>query len=256
MNPNKPLLKIDRTEFNLIKSGIYRTHNIRFMFGDNGYYISKNLFNKIEHVISKMKIVGDLSFSFREFTDADVIKELDLKIDLSQIEHLKNVNDDIYLVSSKNIEKKSALMINKLVQELLDMGIIVKKVYYLNQSYFGNNKDINLRRLCNAILSIAYGLEIKEGKFIENADVVAYREVYYYDSNMVIANRIKKELNIFLNTILIQSKMSMEKFINTTFFVCEVTSNMLNRFITTKIAMYSQNIYKSFDMFKKMFNPQ
>ena len=46
--PNKPILRITKSDFNLIKKGVYKKDNIKFEMQGESYWISKDLFEQIK----------------------------------------------------------------------------------------------------------------------------------------------------------------------------------------------------------------
>ena len=46
--PNKPLIRISKSEFNLLRKGVYKKDNINFNIDGQTYWLSEELFNKIK----------------------------------------------------------------------------------------------------------------------------------------------------------------------------------------------------------------
>ena len=81
INPNKPIIKISQSEFNLIKKGIYRRTGQSILFGSSEFFITNELFEKIKLSCKKNKVeITDLSFSMQEFINPEIINEIQYKI--------------------------------------------------------------------------------------------------------------------------------------------------------------------------------
>ena len=98
-NPNTPILKIDQSDFNLIKKGVWKKTGTTLRISDTDYYITNDLFESIKIKCKKMNLnITDLSFSMQEFMNPDIIKDLDIKIIKEHLVYLKNSPDDIYII--------------------------------------------------------------------------------------------------------------------------------------------------------------
>ena len=64
IKPSIPIIKIDKSEFNLIKRGVYRKFNQQFTIGNKSYWLSDNIINDIKIKCKKLNVdITDLSFS-------------------------------------------------------------------------------------------------------------------------------------------------------------------------------------------------
>ena len=131
--PNIPIMKISQSDFNLIKSGVYRSQGNNIEFGGHTYWISTDLFEKIK-IKSKnhRSDISNLAFSMQEFMNKELIENLDYDINLDNVLHLKNSDDDIYVICSKNTQRNHELMISKMEDKLNDNGLKIKKFYYIS----------------------------------------------------------------------------------------------------------------------------
>jgi len=103
LKPNNPILKISKSEFNLLKKGVYKKDNIKFDISGETYWISKDLIDKIKIRCKNMDVdISSLSFSMQEFMNKEIVDNDDFSIHMEHIEHLKNINEDIYIICSKN----------------------------------------------------------------------------------------------------------------------------------------------------------
>jgi hypothetical protein len=214
-NPSECLLRIPKEDYNLIKSGAYKDNELSMSFNGKTYWLSK-------------EISEELSFSFREYTDPDIIQDLKVTHDLSPIEHLKNLNDDIYFISTKGTENRYGKYYTELIDKLKEEGIMVNQVYYLNQSYFSQSKDRNIKKICYVILSNLLDREIQNDKLGEGLDR-DYSELYYYDTNYVTVNKLNSQINSFLKRLNGEDKIKCKLFLNL------VGSNQLKPFTSTEV---------------------
>jgi hypothetical protein len=236
--PNEHLLKISKEDFDLIRSGVYKEENLSIKFGEKTYYLPKNFFDSLSKKVSKQRDIEDLTFSFREFIDPKSVNGLKINYNLEHILHLKNTTDDIYFITSKSIERKYSSIHTELKDRLKEEGLLVKQIYYLNQSYFYQNKDYNIKKICNVLLSNLSGKLIEDNKFTEELDR-NYKEVNYYDSNYVTINRIKEQINRFADNIGYTGKTKL--------VLNKVTSNRLEKF--KKITINFNKYIKKFEKF-------
>ena len=104
--PNDPILRISRSEFNLIKNGIFKSSNNKIKFNDIEYYISNDMYNSIKYLISKSKEkrnISNLAISLFEFLNPDyVVDNVDYKFNDELENIVKNIQDvdDVYIICS------------------------------------------------------------------------------------------------------------------------------------------------------------
>ena len=78
--PNKPLIRISKSEFNLLRKGVYKKDNINFNIDGQTYWLSEELFNKIKIKSKNNNVnISELSFSMQEFMNKDIVDNNDLK---------------------------------------------------------------------------------------------------------------------------------------------------------------------------------
>ena len=75
--------------------------------------------------------ISNLAFSLQEFMNKELIENLDYDINLENILHLKNTDDDIYVICSKNTKRNYELMISKIEDKLFPFSN-VKLCKFLN----------------------------------------------------------------------------------------------------------------------------
>jgi hypothetical protein len=254
--PNIPLLKIEKSDFNLIKSGIYKSQNNKIEFGGKSYWIPKDLMErlKIKCKINKSNL-SNLIFSMQEFMNKELIENLDYDINLDNLLHLKNTDDDIYIICSKNAKKNYELMIKKVEEKLKDNGLVIKNYYFISETFYNRNEDQISHKKVRLLLQHLIGLKTEGDKFTDE-EITSYTEVFFYDdedSSINLANNCNNVCEFLLSNTenTIKSKIkdilkSEEKILYTNL----VSPNKFNRFQTKKIQLKFSNILKTFEGFK------
>ena len=109
-NPKVPIMKISKSDFNLIKSGIYKSQNNSIYFGGATYWIPEKLMNTLKVKCKNLKIdITKLIFSMQEYMNPEIIENL---------QHLKNTTDEIYFICSKNTKNNYEKIIKKIEEKL------------------------------------------------------------------------------------------------------------------------------------------
>ena len=176
-NPSKPIKKLNFLDFKLIQDGIYKEDNIKTEYNDNTYFISQDLFDKIQ----KLKHIPEerLGISFAEFFNNDLIKEI--KIILSNVRHLSSKGIDIALLSGRFDRKGDSKFLNDLRLELKSINIGLNKIFYVGKSLNSLKHSENVSRdKAKVILEHFIGYEIDKNKF-SSTPMEAYSEIFFYD---------------------------------------------------------------------------
>jgi len=254
--PNIPLFKIEKSDFNLIKSGIYKSQNNKIEFGGKSYWIPTDLMEtlKIKCKTNKSNL-SNLIFSMQEFMNKELIENLDYDINLDNLLHLKNTDDDIYIICSKNAKKNYELMIKKVEDKLRDNGLVIKNYYFISETFYNRNEDQISHKKVRLLLQHLIGLKTEGDKFTDE-EITPYTEVFFYDdedSSINLANNCNNVCEFLLSNTenTIKSKIkdilkSEEKILYTNL----VSPNRFNRFQTKKIQLKFSNILKTFEGFK------
>jgi hypothetical protein len=131
-NPNIPIIKISTSDFNLIKNGVYKSQGNKVDYNGQSFWLPTDIFNKLK---VKLKLnngnLGNIGISMQEFLNKDIIDNIDFKINLDNISHLKNKTDDIYIICSKQNKKNYETVLNKLEEKLKEEGLKIKNFYYI-----------------------------------------------------------------------------------------------------------------------------
>lgn len=253
-NPKVPVIKIPKSDFNLIKSGIYRSQNNSIYFGGHTYWIPENLMNEIKIKCKNLKIdITSLMFSMQEYMNPEIIESLEYEINIDNLAHLKNTSDDIYVICSKNTQRNYEKMISKIEEKLEKMGLSVKKYYFISDTFYNRDMDDISHKKTRLLLQHLIGLKTDGDRFTEE-ELHKYDEVEFYedDENTV---RLAIEANKLLQLIIENSEASIKSKVkdilksDTTLFVNYVSPNKVNRFSTTKVDIEYHNLIKAFEKF-------
>jgi hypothetical protein len=254
--PSIPIVKISTSEFNLIKKGVYVKFGQKMKIGGSDYWLSKDLSEEIKIKCVKSNTdISDLVFSMQEYMNPSIIEKLNYTIHKDNLYNIKNVDDDIYIICSKNTKKNYDYLIKKLEEFLESIGLKVKNYYYISETYFNRNEDDICHKKVRLLLQHLIGLKTEGDKFIEE-EITKYDIISYYDESKEVIEMCKN-IN---DTLLFLQKNSEESISEkvknllksdyTELIVNEVTFNRVNKFIATPVKITTQNIIKNFESFK------
>ena len=253
--PSVPLIKLSTDEFNLIRKGIYIKYNQKVRIGNTDYWFSQKLSDdlKIKCVKTNTNIT-DLSFSMQEFMNKELIENLEYTINIENILHLKNTDDDIYVICSKNNRKNYELMISKIEDKLKENGLTIKKFYYISETFYNRNSDDISHKKVRLLLQHLIGLKTEGDKFTDEK-LEQYSEVSYYDDEET-STQLACDSNKLLMVLLERTESSLKDIIKSnlkstphTLFVNYITGNKANRFVTTKVDIQFSNLITVFERF-------
>jgi len=258
-NPSIPLMKISRSDFNLIESGIYRKQNNKIEFNGKTFWLPTNLFNKLKIKSKSNKSdFGNLAISLQEFINKSIIDELKIELKLDTISTLKNTQDDIYIICSKQTRRNYQSVIEKLEKELLDMGLKITNFYFINENLYRlDNDEVRFKKM-RLLLQHLLGYKTDGLKFIDQS-LKRYDKVFFYD-NEIDTLKIIDEMNYLLDSILTQTDKGLKEVIKEdlqeykpTIIVNKITDNLYNKVESKKITLTLTKIYKTFESFCQSF---
>ncbi len=253
--PNKPILRIPKSDFNLIKKGVYKKDNIKFEMQDESYWISKDLFDQIK-IKSKNKNlnISRLAFSMQEFMNKEIIENNDFTIHLENIRHLKNTSGDIYIICSKNTKNNYELIISKLEEKLKDIGLVVKSYYYISETFYNRDEDDINNKKVRLLIQHLIGMKTEGDKFT-HTEITKYDVINFYDDEARVIE-LSKNANNVLQFLIENSEDLVKDRVKEVLKqdVCElvinqVTFNKVNLFVTSKVELQYQNVIKKFESF-------
>jgi hypothetical protein len=253
--PNKPILRIPKSDFNLIKKGVYKKDNINFEMQGDSYWISKDLFDQIK-IKSKNKNlnISKLAFSMQEFMNKDIIENNDFTIHLENIRHLKNTSGDIYIICSKNTKNNYELIISKLEEKLKEIGLVVKNYYYISETFYNRDEDDINNKKVRLLIQHLIGMKTDGDKF-SHTEITKYDIINFYDDELRVIELAKNTNNV-LQFLIENSEDLVKDRVKEVLRqdVCElvinqVTFNKVNLFVTSKVVLQYQNVIKKFESF-------
>jgi len=253
--PNKPILRITKSDFNLIKKGVYKKDNIKFEMQGESYWISKDLFDQIKIKSKNQNLnISKLAFSMQEFMNKDIIENNDFTIHLENIRHLKNTSGDIYIICSKNTKNNYELVISKLEDKLKEIGLVVKNYYYISETFYNRDEDDINNKKVRLLIQHLIGMKTDGDKF-SHTEITKYDVINFYDDEARVIELAKNANNV-LQFLIENSEDLVKDRVKEVLKqdVCElvinqVTFNKVNLFVTSKVELQYQNVIKKFESF-------
>jgi hypothetical protein len=254
--PSVPIIKISKSEFNLIKKGIYKKYNSSLEINGEYYWLPENLYNNLKIKSKTMKFdITNLSFSLQEFMNPSLIENISYKILDHNFFHLKNRKDDLYVICSKKNKTSYKPIIEKLESELNKIGIKVKDYYYLSETFYNRDKDYISHVKVKLLIQHLLGFKTSDGVFTEDP-VKEYNKVYFYDDDKKSIN-LSLESNNVLSYLLEDTDISIRNEISNkinkigkAIIVREITHNKRNVFKENRVILKDSNLVKTFENFK------
>lgn len=244
--PSIPILKINKSDFNLIKNGIYKYLDNRISLNEHIYYLPDNIFNTLKIKVKNYKAdISNLAFSLQEFLNTELIENIDFTLNDTIIQQLKNKSGDIHIICSKNNKANYEKMILKMEKTLQENGLIISKYHFVSETYMNRNQDnINLN-IIKIILNYTLNLN--------NNTNTQYDKIYLFSDN----DRLIKQSSLINDYLLKLIKNDNElknriknEIINDHYLISyKVTTNKVNPFIVNKILITLNNLIKTFESF-------
>ena len=253
-NLNKSIMRLDQSDFNLIRKGIYKPQGNKVNLGGTDYWFPNDLFDelKLKCKLNKANITT-LSFSMREFLDEELIDSMNYDINLDNILHLKNATDSIYFICSENTKENYEKFIKKIEKKLEDNGLVIKKYYFISETFYSRNTDEIAYKKVRLLLQHLIGLKTEGDKFIDE-ELDCYDVINFYDTDEV-AIKLAININDLLQLIISNSPKELKENIKIALkddkelIVNQVTANKVNKFSTTKVKIEYHNLIKTFEKF-------
>lgn len=255
-NPNVPIMKISKSDFNLIQNGIYRKQNNKMEFNGRTFWLPTDLFNTLKIKAKTYKTeLGNLAISLQEFLNKDIIDEMDFELKLDVISELKNTTDDIYIICSKQTKRNYQSLIDKLQEKLKEDGISIKNFYFISENFYNQNKDdVNFKKL-RLLLQHLVGYKTDGDKFIDE-EITRYDQIFYYDNNYDTL-KASDDINSLLQVVLSNTDKGLSEVIKEdvreykpVLFVNKINDNVFNKKETKKVILSLSTLIKTFEAFK------
>lgn len=258
-SPNIPLLKLSKSDFNLIKSGIYRSQNNKIEFNGVTYWLPSELINKlkIKAKISKIDF-GNLAISLQEFLNKSIIDNLDFEVNSFLISKLKNTEDDIYIICSKQTKKNYQNITDKIEKDFLKAGLKIKNYYFISETFYNQKEDNIEFKKMRLLLQHLLGYKTEGDKFIDQ-EITKYNKIHYYDSN-INTLKISDKINELLSFVLSNTDKGLANVIKEdvkdfrpTLYLNRVNDNEVNKIDNKKIILSLSTLIKTFESFRRFY---
>lgn len=259
IKPTKPILKINQSDFNLIKKGVFRRTGQPLVLNGKEYFLPESLLDKLKINCKRNNVeITDLSFSMQEFMNPEIIDELNYKIWKEHFINLKNSNDDIYMICSKNTKRNYEKIITKLEKFLEELGLKVKNYYYFSETFYNRDEEKIAHSKIRLLIQHTLGLKTEGDKFTDE-EITQYDEVFFYDDERV-ALKLGNQSNTILKFLYENSEKELKEKINSflkekslKITVNEATYNKVNKFVSNTVDLKLDKIIKTFESFKYKF---
>jgi hypothetical protein len=257
-NPNIPIMKISKSDFNLIQSGIYRKQNNKIEFNGKVFWLPTELVNKLKIKAKTYKTeFSNLAISLQEFLNKDIIEEMSFELNLSVISELKNKTDDIYIICSKQTKRNYQSLIDKFEEKLKEQGLKVKNFYFISDNFYNIDKDeVNFKKM-RLLLQHLVGYKTEGNKFIDE-EITRYDQVSFYDNNYDTL-KITDDINGLLEVVLSNTDKGLKDVVEEDIIdykpillVNKINDNHYNKTETKKILLSLSTLIKTFESFRKL----
>lgn len=253
-NVNSFIMKLNQSDFNLIRRGIYKPQDNKVNLGGTEYWFPNDIFDelKLKCKVNKANIT-DLSFSMREFLDDELIDTMNYDLNIDNILHLKNTTDDIYFICSENTKENYEKFIKKIEKKLEDNGLVIKKYYFISETFYSRNTDEIAYKKIRLLLQHLIGLKTEGDKFTDE-ELDCYDVINFYDTDQV-AIKLAIDVNDLLQLLISNSPKELKENIKIALkedkelIVNQVTANKVNKFSTKKVKIEYHNLIKTFEKF-------
>lgn len=254
-NPNIPILKVSKSDFKLIKNGIYKKQGNKIEYNGNIYWLPNEISNKLK---VKLKITNssfeNIGISMQEFLNKDIINDIKPTFILDNILHLKNTTDDIFVICSKQVKRNYEGIISKLEDKLREEGLQIKKFYYISETFYNQNDNVIKHSKIRLLLQQLIGYKNDSSSFIDE-ESEQYNTVHFYD-NQFDTLKITDEINPVLKMLLDNTEEGLRSVIKEdlsdnkpTLVVNKVSENQMNKKTTKKTDIQYLKLIKTFESF-------
>jgi len=256
-NPSIPILKITKSDFNLINSGIYQSQGNKIEFNGRVFWLPNNLTNELKIKSKNTNFsMSNIGISMREFIDKDCIDSVGYDIMLDNIDFLKGTNDDIYIVCSSKIKRLYEPLLKRLEDRLISENIKIKDFYFVSENFYNQTEDDIKFYKIKMLLQQLIGYRIKKTSFVDE-EVQRYDIVNYYDNNFDTLE-ITNDINPLFTTVLNRTDDSITSSIKEDvkefkpcLVVTQISENEVNRKNSKKVNIVYSKIFKSFIKFNE-----
>lgn len=257
-NANVPLMKISKSDFNLIKSGIYKNQGNRVDFNGKTFWLPTNLWNNIK-IKSKNNgtNLSDIALSMQEFLNSEMIDNLEYTINQKLLDNIMNEVSDLYIICSKQVKERFTNLISKLKEDLYSKGLKIKTFYFISDNFTNQNEDDIKFKKIRLFLQHLIGYKTDSDNFVDES-ITKYQVIHYYDINsqtIKLSNEINNTLEFLLtrtdNGLREVIKEDIEDF-RPILWCHKINSNEVNWIENKKVILNISKIIKTFENFNPL----
>jgi len=254
-SPKFPVMKISESEFNLIRSGIYKSQGNQIKFAGKEYWLPTETMESLKIKCKNLKSdISNLAFSMREYMDSDLIESAEYEISYDILRNLKNSQDDIYFICSENTRQNYEKIISRIEDKLEDLGISVKKYYFISDTFYERDNDEISHKKIRLLLQHLVGHKTEGVKFTDEK-LDSYDEAFYYDDDersIALASRSSDLLNVISENSEESIRKSIKEDVRSRRPVLRsmlISPNRAKRMTATEIPLKFHNVIKTFESF-------
>ena len=254
-NSNTPILKISKSELNLIKSGIYKNQGNKIDFNGTTFYLPTSLMNKIKLKVKSYNLdFSNLGISLQEFMNKDIIDNLDYELNIEFISNLKNKIQDIYIICSDKTKKSYESLLGELEMEFQKNGLIIKNYYPISENFLNQNDDDIRFKKMRLLIQHLVGYRTDGNKF-KDEEITRYDQIEFYDNSSETL-KMSKEVNNLFEFLLSRTDDGLRSVIKEdvieykpSLIIFQENENKVNQRNSTKVVLNISKIVKTFENF-------
>lgn len=257
-NANQPILKISKEDFNLIKNGIYKSQGNKVDFNGQTFWLPTDLWNNIKIKCKNYGInLSDIGISLQEFMNSEVIDNLDFEINKDFLNEFFNEIVDLFVICSKQVRERYTKMIDKLKEDLNQMGFKVRTFYFISDNFMNQNDDEIKFKKIRLLLQHLTGYKTEGDHFVDE-EISKYSEIHYYDVNSQTL-KLGDEINNTLEFLLSRTQDGLREVIKEDIqdfrpilWCHKINANQRNKTEAKRVLLNISKIIKTFENFNPL----
>jgi ribosomal protein L30E len=250
-NPNTPVLKIDKTDFDLFMKGLFIVHNLVITYNGKDVFINPDLYEKLKNV-SKLKKIPITNFRFSLHELLNVNNE-NFTISISSIKHLINSDNTNYLILDRQYNKDTKI-VKDTIAKLKENGIAISNIYTLNDGFITNyDNDKYIYHIQKILIQHFFGFKLSNGK-LDNEHIEQFNVINLFDSKFYITD-IRNGINRTIRDF-IQRNENIKPIITDVIkedkpilYTHKTNNNQLNKLETDSVRLEYISFFKTFEQF-------
>ncbi len=253
--PNVPIMKVSRHEFNLYKSGVYRSQNNKVEFNGVTFWLPSDVYGLLKVRLKDSPArLGNLAISMQEFMNRELVENMPFEVNSETVSMLKNKTDDIYIICPRQVHRSYRAHLDRLIGELSNSGVKVKNQYHLSESFHNQSDDLLSFRKARLLLQHAVGYKTDDRRFVDT-EVAQYSKILVYDSNRSVLG-LKTEVNDVLRMLLKGTEDGLSRVIiediqdnRPGIELNYMTGNEVNRLVSDRFVVDNATVVRHFESF-------